>query len=137
MLLGYHNKLTTKKNQMRHNFCILIMVLFSIKAYSQNDEIPSEKLNLDSIYSSVKIDSTNVMKYLKLSKHATKSTYKLIDEYFSKQPEETMFTRTSWNIIRDYVDDYRNKYFRFLLNNEQAYIDLYSKDSVNNIRYYI
>lgn len=87
---------------------------------------------LDSTFSSGNIDSTNIVKYLELRESASLSSKKLIEEYFSKQPEGAMFTRTSWIIIRDYISGYRDKYFRFLLNNEQAYIDLYTKDSVKD-----
>ncbi|MCW3071934.1 MAG: thiol:disulfide interchange protein [Bacteroidetes bacterium] len=52
--------------------------------------------------------------------------------YLSTQKESELTSRTNWNIIYKYVNDYSSKEFMILEKNRDAFSKLYTKDSVQD-----
>jgi len=55
-----------------------------------------------------------------------------LTEYFKTQKEEDLTQRANWNIIYNFVNDYKSKEFNYLLNNTDLFTKKYFADSVNN-----
>lgn len=54
----------------------------------------------------------------------------LVNQYFSSQKEEDLFTEVNWNMIHDFVNSTESRMFNFLITNKEKYTKLYSKKVV-------
>lgn len=56
----------------------------------------------------------------------------VLQKYFASLKEEDLLTRSSWNIIYNYVDDMDSKEFGYLVNHEKDWDRISNKDSVDS-----
>jgi thioredoxin-related protein len=55
----------------------------------------------------------------------------VFNEYFALQPLDSLFNKTNWEAIRDFVYDYKSREFKYLIKNAATYRKLYNKEEVD------
>lgn len=81
--------------------------------YSKNYE--TNKTNIDFLYNYIDARSATCLE-----------SEDLVKKYFSLQKESDLFSQKNWEMIKGYVYSLDSKEFKFLMNNKQKYVDLYS-----------
>lgn len=77
------------------------------------------------------VDGAFAFSYFGLLRSGCQSYEKELSAYFANQKESNLASRSNWNIIHEYVDDYSSKEFMFLEKNKEVYSKLATADSVN------
>ncbi len=84
-------------------------------------------------YELKKTDSKFLAEYLNI---ISKTCYKfdnVVKDYFNIQKEDELYSRTNWNMIKNYCSDFKSREFKYLLKNETKYKKAYTGDSVNAV----
>lgn len=68
--------------------------------------------------------------YISLLDRGCQSYETELDNYFATQKESDLTSRSNWQLIYDFVEDYASKEFVYLENNREAFSKLYTADSV-------
>ena len=84
-------------------------------------------------YESRKDDPEFLYKYLNNISHTCLPVNDVLTSYFSFVKDEDLVSRKNWNIIRDYVSDYKSREFNYLVNNSERFAEKYTADSVNTV----
>ena len=83
-------------------------------------------------YNNGERSSNFITTYLDALNNVGLKTDEPLTEYFKTQKEEDFTQRANWNIIYNFVNDYKSKEFNYLLNNTDLFTKKYFADSVNN-----
>ena len=83
-------------------------------------------------YESKKNDTVFLIKYISIISRTCLPFDNIVNDYFKLQNEDELSNRTNWNVIRDYITDYKSKEFSYLINNIDKFQKAYTVDSVNN-----
>ncbi len=82
-------------------------------------------------YESKRSDPKFLYEYLYVISKTCLPIKDIVIDYFKTQKKEYLSDRANWNIIRDFISDYKCNEFNYLLNHEKTFGNLYTADSVN------
>lgn len=83
-------------------------------------------------YAAKKSDATFLLSYMNVLDRSCLPADDAVKDYFATQKEENYSNRTNWEVMKNYVTDYKSKEFAHLLKNVDTYKKLYTADSVDN-----
>jgi thiol-disulfide isomerase/thioredoxin len=99
-------------------------------------QIPEKQFGiLDKRYKSGERDSKFIETYLSALRTLYLNTNAPLAEYFKTQKEEDLLSRDNWNLMYNFLSDYKTREFNYLLKNSDAFAKKYTIDSVNNKMY--
>jgi len=93
---------------------------------------PDKQLaKLEEQFNAGKREASFILSYLYALDAGCASTEKVKDEYFITQKESDLTSRTNWTIFYQFDNNYKSREFKYLLNHQENFSEIYTKDSVN------
>lgn len=95
--------------------------------------IEKTSANLDNLVKIFEQNPANPQTTIQLLKELNKqgkSSQEVLDRYFKTQKESDYFKDYNWTIVRDYVNDINSPQLRYVFDNQEKFIQHFSKDDV-------
>lgn len=95
--------------------------------------IEKTSANLDNLVKIFEQNPANPQTTIQLLKELNKqgkSNQEVLDRYFKTQKESDYFKDYNWTIVRDYVNDINSPQLRYVFDNQEKFIQHFSKDDV-------
>lgn len=107
--------------------CLLFLNIFCVEAI----ESESERLgNLVKVFEQNPANPQATLLLLKELNRQGKPGQEVLNRYFKTQKETDYFNEYNWAILRDYVNDIRAPQLKYVFENQDKFIQRFSKDDV-------
>lgn len=92
---------------------------------------------LEKKYKTGHFDAQFIQNYLDVLSSSGLETDEPLATYLNTKKEEDLIRPENWHIMYLYLNDYHSKQFTYLIKNTDAFVKIYTADSVNNKIFYV
>lgn len=99
---------------------------------AENAQNPEKRFSkYKSEYESKKTDPAFLYQYLYVVSRTCLPYKDIVLDYLKTQKEVELTSRTNWNVIRNFLSDYKSREFNYLITHKEVFDKLYTSDSVS------